>query len=417
MITVTLNSRLCNIRLEVHLCKNLRIYTGWQDYRCEINSISRLWRQSKTPVADILTDAGAGVVYSNIGEAAPIKMSIAQFKGKVYPDYSFSIGKVPNLKKLQKDREYDVDYSKQYDEYTEVVERGRKRYVVHDKWFSRFDDYGRFIKSSELSQKNKRYGKHGITRLGRRMVKNGAVLLERKYKISRLGFATATLPNYSRRILHILSRDWHEVTRRFFQKVKRFQEKMGCPTEMVSCTEIQPKRFRKTGVVAPHIHYIYICKTKSHSKKFTIIASLFRRYWKESVEQVIALHDGYVSEKADFNASIDCQIIKKSAAAYLGKYMSKGGEILEEIDEKGLTAFLPKQWWTATAGMKKMVKNAIITLDNETCKAIMYQLGDFLADGILTWCNYVDIMINGEERIVGCVGTFSEEHYYLLRET
>lgn len=341
---------------------------------------------------------------------------IQQFAGKVYPDRSFSIGRIPIPKKLSNDTEYDKNYEAQFDSYIDVYCEKHRRIIRSDKWWTGLSDYDRFIKSSESSQKNVRYGKKGITRFGRRMVKNGAVLLERKHKISRLGFVTVTLPSYSRRIMHILSRDWHEVTRRFFQKIKRFQEKLGRPTEMVSCTEIQPKRFKEHGIVAPHLHFIYVCKEKAHSKKYTITAKLFRIYWKQSVEQVIALHDGEVTEKKDFNASIDCQVIKKSAASYLGKYMSKGGEILADIEEKGLSCFLPKQWWTATTGMKKIIKDAIITLDNETCKALMYQLGDFLADGILTWCNYVDVTINDEDRIMGCVGVFSEEHYYLLQQ-
>lgn len=338
------------------------------------------------------------------------------FTGKVYPDRSFSVGRTPTPKKLSKDTEYDKNYEDQFDSYVDVEVRGKKRIIRSDKWFSGIDSYDRFIKSPELSQNPKRYGSKGITRFGRRIVKNSAILLERKYGIKRLGFVTCTLPNYSRRVLHCLSSRWGEITRRFFQKLKRLQEKLKVPTDMIATTEIQEKRYRKTGCIVPHIHFIYVCKTRSHERKFVVLASIFRRYWQESVEQVIQMFDGGVTEKLSFKASVDCQVIKKSAAAYLGKYMSKGGEIIAEIEEEGLSCFLPKQWWSASSVTKKMYKESIITLDTHTCSFLMYNLGDCLADGWLTWCNYVDVEINGEIRIMGCVGVFSEEHYYLLQD-
>jgi hypothetical protein len=167
--------------------------------------------------------------------------------------------------------------------------------------------------------------------------------------------------------------------------------------------------------MAPHLHFIYVCKTRAHEKKFNILAGTLRRYWKESMTQVIEKFAGDVDKTVDFNSSIDATVIKKSAASYLGKYMSKGGKIIKELQEKGLTEHLPSQWWTASTLMKKMFKESIIRLDGSTCNFIFYNLGDCLADGWLTWCSFVEIPVNNEYRIVGCVGVFSEEHYYLLQ--
>lgn len=341
---------------------------------------------------------------------------VQQFTGKVYPDYSFSVGKLPTEKKRQAERDYDREFEQQFDEFSEIRSNGVERYVHREKFFTGYDSSNRFIKCSQSSQNFKPYGRKGLTRLGKKTVKNCAVLLERKYGIKRIGFITATLPNYSRRILHILSRMWQEVIRRFFQMIRRFQLRTGVSTHLVCCTEIQPKRYKKTGCIAPHVHFLYVCRTRAHSKKFTILAGMFRRFWQQAIEQVIALVDGEVSEKPAFKASIDAQVVKRSASGYLAKYMSKGGSILETIHEDGMEAFLPKQWWTASNDMKQMLKEAIIHLDNATCNFLFYNLGDCLADGWLTWCNYVDVEINGENRIVGCVGTFSQEYYNLLEE-
>ena len=133
------------------------------------------------------------------------------------------------------------------------------------------------------------------------------------------------------------------------------------------------------------------------------------------MEQVIVKFGGTIDSDVNFNCSINAQVIRKSASSYIAKYMSKGGEIIGEIKEKGLEASLPSQWWTASKIMKKMFQESIIRLDNETAKAIFFGLGDCLAEGWLTWCNYVTITIKDRDVNIGCVGVFSEEHYYLLQ--
>lgn len=389
-------------------------------------------------------------------------ISIPQFTGKVYPDKSFSIGIVPRKKKKIADKSYDREYTQQFDSFTEIHKSykglefekvewldGRvkpntneisteyevyRRSVVDcptgrlyqtclmsdinipflDNWIE-LD--ARFNKSSESSQSSKNYGLNGITRFGRRMVKNGAVLLEKKYGIGRLGFITATIPTFDQVTIGVIASNWSEVTRRFFQKLKRHLERLNLPLEIVCCTEIQEKRFRRDGVVAPHLHFIYVCKQQTHEKKFNILACLLRRYWRDSVMQVVKKECGLPNQHVSFSASIDAQVIRKSAAAYLGKYISKGGEILQELIEKGFEEHFPKQWWTASKVMKAMIKDSIIRLDSDCCNFMFYNLGNCIADGWLSWCNFVDVETKpGEYMTVGCVGVFSEEYYDNLLE-
>ena len=341
--------------------------------------------------------------------------NISQFAGKVYPDRSFSIGRVPREKKKTAEKAYDREYTQQFDSVTKIHRSYRGAEIEQIEWLDGTVAVSKFNKSPKSSQKRGKYGGSGITRFGRRVVKNGAILLERKYGIGRLGFVTATIPNFDSKTIKIISVNWAEVVRRFFQKIKRHLEKKGQPLEIVCCSEIQEKRFKKYGDIAPHLHFLYVCKQRAHEKKFNILAGILKAYWRDSITQVIQKFGGCVDKSVSFNVSVNAQVIKKSAASYLAKYMSKGGKILEELHEKGLTDHLPSQWWTASKLMKKMFKESIIRLDNNTCNFIFYNLGDCLADGWLTWCNMVEIEINNEYRIVGCVGVFSEEHYYYLQ--
>ena len=341
--------------------------------------------------------------------------TIAQFTGKVYPDKSFSIGRIPRKQKGISERRYDRDYTDQFDSFTEVKKTYKGVEVSTYEWLDGKAHASKFNKSPESSQKSKTYGSHGITRFGRRVVKNGAILLERKYGIRRLGFVTCTIPAFDSATIKVVARNWGEITRRFFQKVKRHQEKMGQPLEIICCTEIQEKRYRKFGDIAPHLHFIYVCKQRAHEKKFNIVASLLRRYWQESMSQVIQKVQGGLDRQVSFSASVNAQVINKSASSYLGKYMSKGGAILAELKEKGLEEYFPSQWWTASSLMKKMFKESVVYLDNDACSFIFYNLGEHLAEGVITWCSFVDIEINNEYRTVGCVGVFSEEYYKLLQ--
>lgn len=343
-------------------------------------------------------------------------LSISQFTGKVYPDRSFSIGRIPREKKKTAERAYDRDYTQQFDSYCELHKTYRGLEINEISWLDgRIRDRAGFNKSPKSSQRSKKYGLKGLTPYGRRVVKNSAILLEKKYGISKLAFVTCTIPSYDSETIKIISKHWNEVVRRFFQKMKRNLEKRGLPLEIICCTEIQPKRFKKYGDICPHLHFVYVSRQNLGQRISNVTIAILTRYWKQSMTQVVEKFGTKEALEVSFKSAVDAKPIRKSVAAYLSKYMSKGGKTLEKLQEKGLTDHLPGQWWTASNLMKKMFRESIIRLDNNTCNFIFYNLGDCLADGWLTWCNMVEIEINNEYRTVGCVGVFSEEHYYYLR--
>jgi hypothetical protein len=58
--------------------------------------------------------------------------------------------------------------------------------------------------------------------------------------------------------------------------------------------------------------------------------------------------------------NVDTQPVKVSAAAYLSKYMSKGGECLEQfVEENGWDA-CPGQWWNLTKRLRDAVKAEVV---------------------------------------------------------
>lgn len=341
---------------------------------------------------------------------------VGHLSGKVYPDRSFSIGIVPRPKKARDERDYDRQYSEQFDSYS-IAEYNYLGYEVKtESWLDGRVKLNRFIKCPELSRPTKRYGQKGISANGKRTVKNCAVIMEKEYGIRRLGFVTATLPNLSKEQMYCVTSNWRELVRLFFQRVRRRLLKLGLPDDIIAVTEIQEKRYRKYRQVAPHIHFLYVFKKRSHESGYAISANEFRLWWCEAINNVLRANKLPLVLYEQCLASVDCQVVKKSASGYLAKYMSKGGEIVKDIVEEGRGDELPKQWWSSTKALKKRYKSAIITLDSAFCSFVFYNLGDCLADNWFSWVSYVDILIGEEYRTMGCMGTLTEECYKALSQ-
>lgn len=340
---------------------------------------------------------------------------LRQFSGKVYPDHSFSIGSVPAPKIGIAEKRYEREYYDQFDSYS-IAEYNYNGYEVKtETWLDGRVKLNRFIKSPKSSRRPKRYGQNGITGNGKRIVKNCALLMEREYGIQRLGFVTCTVPSTDSVRICVIAANWGEVMRQFFQKIRRRMQKLGFPDDLVAVTEIQEKRYRKFREVAPHLHFLYVCRRRSHDRNFAISANEMRLWWCESLNNVLKANGCMLLDYSQFGASVDCQVVKKSASSYLGKYMSKGGAVVKDIVDDGYGELLPRQWWTATNVLKKKYQKSIIHLDEAFCSFVFYNLGDCLADEWFSWVSYVDILIGEEYRTVGCVGVLCDKQYALLR--
>lgn len=344
--------------------------------------------------------------------------SITHFSGKVYPDKSFSIGRTPFPKILANETRYNSQWEDQRDRYfAKYTENNRTivRYgaieVQDRKTLPALD----LQKSEIITKKRGAYGRHGITKFGKRCVKNISLLLQQKYGKKCLGFGTATLPPMSPSKLKFICRNLGDIVRRFFQKLKRKMKAFRLPFEYCSVVEIQEKRFARTSQPYPHLHFVYRC-SEAGDYNYFLKPSDFQEAWMRSIAEIFELR-GYPSciNKSNFNASINVQVVKKSASAYIGKYMSKGVKVVDAMLEAGYK-FLPKQWWSASHGCKQMFKESIIHLDSHTCKSFFYDLATYLDEGAIVWARFVEVEIHEEYRTMGLVGSFSHDAYIKLKE-
>lgn len=340
--------------------------------------------------------------------------NISQMTGTVYPDRTFSIGRVPRQRKGVREREYDRDYASQIDSYIETTSKYGEATHSEVSFFRGIEKCDRFIKDPKSSRKRGKYGGKGITGYGKKVVKCSAILLQKKYGRQSMGFCTLTLPSLAEESLKYLFSSWSQVGRRFFQKYKRACEKKSCVSHYVGVTEIQEKRYKRTGLPVLHIHFAYIARRSGRDRPFFFTPSDFRRWWRESIEQVL-LKGGYTPDYEEtYKASVDCQVVKKSVAAYLGKYLSKGSGVVADIIEKGGAYMLPSQWWFACMQTKRMYTKSLVTLTGEECKALFYGLEHYLHDATIEWARFVDVEINERWYRLGLVGILSVEAYSIF---
>lgn len=254
-------------------------------------------------------------------------------------------------------------------------------------------------------EKSRTYGTKGITTKGKRLVSNASKILEAKYGVKNIGFCTLTLPKLTKQQLKTLNAKWADVVDRYFKELSRVvQRKTNKPLEYVAVFEIQEKRFKATGQSYPHIHYVYPCRFKS-KRDWLVSANQKREIWARILTNFFNLHNLPLSKKESFKASVDCQVVKKSVGGYLSKYLSKGGEMLEEIQK---TNVLPKQWWTASKIMKQMYQDSIVHLKFEQVAEIFDKPEQYKAQKLITYYKYLSVDIEGKDYCFAMVAKASK---------
>lgn len=246
-------------------------------------------------------------------------------------------------------------------------------------------------------------GLKGVSRHAARMTRNAAFLLESKYPLKRLGFYTFTLPRVSETSDYAAAKEWAEIVRIFLQSVTRLLSAAGLPTSYVGCTEIQEGRYARYGGLPLHLHIVVVGK-QANRKNWAIHSDQWRALWRSAVM-------GRCPEfsEVSFSASVDTVVVKKSAAGYLGKYMSKGVQALGAIlaDDPGLAEFMPRSWSHCSLKLRRAV-GARIAGGNDSARKLMRDIR--AGDTRVEYSREIRIEIApGEVLPVAVVGVLSAE--------
>lgn len=254
-----------------------------------------------------------------------------------------------------------------------------------------------------------KYGRLGMTGYGKKMVRSACAILERRFK-GRLTFATVTMPTLPPDLRRELALVWPELVRQLLQWLSRRLSRKRLPGLVCSVSEVQPKRIQAGNGGYLHLHLVW--PNIRNQGGFYTVHPLEVRSWCES----FLARRGLLTEGAWVNC--DTQDVKKSASAYLSKYMSKGGEVLEEFARENGWDAVPGQWWNLTKPARDAVKAEVVKGQavGEWLNAMIDYALEF-CDGQAFWSlRTVDMEYDGRFITVGYCGILKAEHQNYIRD-
>lgn len=325
------------------------------------------------------------------------------FAGKLYPNGEITIGYCkPKSARDGTVRLDDRHYEQQLIEQERVV-INRMAVSLQERWEKGYQPCDRVKKARA------RRGSNGISAMARRKVKSACYLLEKKYGRRRLGFLTLTIPNGDW-MTESWIENWPDILRKTLQEIRRELKRQKLPTQIVGVVEIQMGRFRKTGMAVPHLHLVYVCKHKAKGA-FRISASKFRAIWKRVLinESKRHLEEDCLDclESIEWNASVDCQVVKKSAEGYLGKYLTKGKKDIESLKENDDKAIIPTAWYTIDTILGRQVAKLTFPVDDFLLSLVVFEEYDCIND----WFDYlkmIEIPISQDVSLRAWVGRIKD---------
>lgn len=254
------------------------------------------------------------------------------------------------------------------------------------------------LSNASNSHSSSTRGMKGVSSYGRRMIRNGAHVLEKAVGVRRCSLLTVTIPPLPEEIYKEVTREWSEIVRVFVQWIVRMLGRAHGYKWVIGCVEIQEKRLQSEGGLPLHLHLVFQSRTK---REFTINLHEVSRVWQRAI-------CSRVPEAAYVNYSSATRIegVKKSVARYISKYISKGvnQNVLVSI-EKGFK--LPSAWWIGAGGIKQEIKRNTRYFTNEKATQVWWLSQN--ASHLFTYTYKIFIGEEGSESCVGVCGLMSPQ--------
>lgn len=220
----------------------------------------------------------------------------------------------------------------------------------------------------------------------KRMVRNGAYLLEKRVGRRRMTFFTATLPDIAADVIDAAGEDgaklYAEADRQIGQYIRRKLEKAGAQPYIVGCVEVQPRRWERYGKVALHSHYVF--EGRLPNGDWIIKKDDIRKQWNKILSNVCGI-------EVESLASTRVEQVKKSAENYLSKYMSKSGKMVDSIIEAGKGHLLPSHWWHCSLDLRSLIKSMMLPISQDALDILYGQRDELKERGILSWFHVHEI--------------------------
>lgn len=302
----------------------------------------------------------------------------------------------------------------------------------------------------------KKRGIRGMTAEGRKTTRNVAVLIERGWRRKCCSFATLTLPPEYQ---DIPGKVFSYAIALFKKRIQYVQRNSNLPPVLIGVIENQKKRYQETGKVALHAHIVFVGRRPNSG--WILRPCDITRMWQECVLSAVRWYEcnhddrvtstgeevtskvttsrpsnhrsnenndcnngkgngnGTTDDSAIWNAATNIQRIKKSVAAYLAKYITKGSSETQEIIAAGMENQLPSAWYFTTRYMLERYRRSITQISGYLAHEVFESLQSNAA-ALLIYSKYVKITdADGYEHTVGWYGYLSKAgkaEFALLRE-
>jgi hypothetical protein len=149
-----------------------------------------------------------------------------------------------------------------------------------------------------------------------RNIRNAAYLLEQEHGKDCLSFLTLTLPDLPPEDLLKCAHNWSKIVDRFLKWLRTACERSGVKHSVVYCTEVQQKRLEIRGEYALHLHVLFVGRA-GKKRNWAVTPRQCRSTWSRAIK-------GCGVSEFKQSALENLQRVRRSAGAYLSKYLSKG---------------------------------------------------------------------------------------------
>ena len=239
-------------------------------------------------------------------------------------------------------------------------------------------------------------GSGGITSKSRQQIKDAATLLEEKYGRSQLAFITHTIPP---KFIESVHANWVKILANLRRRYTRLLKIAGLPQDLIMVSEYQEKRMQETGIPVLHLHIVFVGRFKKQHWSYDV--SVYKKLWKECCGE-------YCDDKganAEWQAATRVEGIRKSCAAYLSKYISKGVSAIAGILAAHPGAYIPPSWHNLTQQLRIRVRKAIRHFEGESASALFEWLTQNACE-LLKFNRFIKIPTQDGRGL--CVGWYGE---------